>query len=116
MKSSQSQEAQVKPKGPVYFSKFTLQDYLRTKTMNSMNSMNNPNPPGPTQKDFIKAANKLRPTAQPFIPSRSLQLNPRADEFSPRRSESFVLVKSLDYDDGKSSFQTSILTPHFILK
>ena len=100
MESSQSEKDQVKPKGAVYFSKFTLQDYLRTKTMNNLK------PPGPTQRDFIKAANKLRPTAQPFFPSRSLQLNPRADEFSPRRVESFVSVRSLDYDDGKSSLHT----------
>ena len=72
--------------------------------------MSNLKPPGPTQRDFIKAANKLRPTAQPFFPSRSLQLNPRADEFSPRRVESFVLVRSLDYDDGKSSLHIFLLS------
>ena len=96
MKSSQSEKAQVKPKGPVYFSKFTLQDFLRTRTLTSLS------PPGPTQKDFMNAASRLSPTAKPFLPSR--QLNPRALEFSPR---SFVEVRSLDCVGGKSSLHTS---------
>ena len=111
MKSSQSEKAKVKPKGPVYFSKFTLQDYLMTKTLTNLN------PPGPTQKDFINAASRLRPAAQPFLPSR--QLNPRAPEFSPRRAESFVEVRSLDLDDGKSCVLSSLhshsASHHFML-
>ena len=106
---SQSEKAQRKPKGSVYYSKFTLEDYLRTRTMININH----HPPGPTQKDFIKAANMLRPTAQPFFPSQ--QLNPRAEEFSPRRAESFVLVRSLDYEDGKSCLHTFLLELLFIL-
>ena len=107
MESSQSEKAQVKPKGSVYYSKFTLEDYLRTRTMTNLH------PPGPTQRDFIKAANMLRPTAQPFFPSQ--QLNPRAEEFSPRNAESFVLVRSLDYEDGKPSLHTLLLELLFIL-
>ena len=99
MKSSQSERAQVKPKGPVYFSKFTLQDFLRTRTLTNLS------PPGPTPKDFMNAASRLSPTAQPFLPSGpSRQLNPRALEFSPR---SYVEVRSLDCDGGKSSLPPS---------
>ena len=103
MESSQSEKA----KGPVYFSKFTLKDYLRTKTMNNLN----PRPPGPTPKDYLHAANKLRPTAKPFFPSP--QLNPRADEFSPRRAESCVEVRSLDYEEGKFSLHIFSLELRF---
>ena len=112
MKSSKPETAQVKPKGAVYFSKFTLQDYLRTKTLTNLH----PAAPGPTQKDFINAASRLRPTAQPFLPSN--QLNPRAVEFFPRGAESCVEVMSLDYDDGKSFIQTSCpsLNTNFTVK
>ena len=66
-----------KARRPVYFSKFSLTDYLREREAPRF-------PPPPTIRDFMNAANKLRPTAKPFIPQS--KLNPLAEEFQPKIS------------------------------
>ena len=97
---SSSELSGMKIPRPVYFSRFTLVDYLRTNTSKTPLS-----PPEPTRKDFMKAATKLRVTAQPFFPH--LELNPAAEEFRPRVSleeggvGSSVVVRSLLEDEGR---------------
>ena len=95
MTSSESNAG--KTKRPVYYSKFTLKDYLRTRMVGTTSD-----PPQPTRRDFMAAATNLRPSAKPFFPQ--LKLDPDAEEFQPRKASDrasrfcFVVVKSLGED------------------
>jgi len=95
-----------KSRGPVYFSKFTLTDYKKR-------DLYTPTPP--TRRDFINAATKLRPTAEPFFPK--LKLNPSADEFEPKitagrgRGQSFVVVRSVEDIDVEARIPVDQTAP-----